>query len=101
VKSRLAARVAARHGQVFIKTVVPAVIKPARTLWNEFIAFVFLCFAAMFGIRTAHLAMDYSKVAASDGLGALIRLSIAGACTAVMLWFGISSLLKARKISRS
>jgi len=55
----------------------------------------------MFGIRTAHLAMDYSKVAASDGLGALIRLSIAGACTAVMLWFGISSLLKARKISRS
>ena len=36
-------RDAVKHGRVFVKHVVPAVIKPARTLWNEVIGFIFIC----------------------------------------------------------
>jgi len=31
-------------------------------------------------------------------MGDLIRLLMAGGCTLVMLWFGLSSFLRARKI---
>jgi hypothetical protein len=77
---------------------VPAVIKPARTLWNEFIGFVFLCLAGIFGIRTIQHALEYSKAPAAGGLGILI---LGGFVTLIMLWFGLTSLLKARKIARS
>jgi hypothetical protein len=90
-----------RHGQVFLKHVVPAVIKPARTLWNEFIGFIFLCFGVIFGFKAGRLALDYAKGSPQDGPGSLVRLVIAGICTLIMLWFGLTSFLKARKISRS
>jgi hypothetical protein len=90
-----------RQGKVFAQHVVPAVIKPARTLWNEFIAFLFCCFAAIFGFKTAHLARDYATAPPTEESGALLRLAIAGFCTLLMLWFGIGSYLRARKISRS
>ncbi len=80
---------------------VPAVMKPARTLWNEFIGFLFCCFGVIFGFKTAHLAIDFSKAASEEGMGPVLRLSVAGFCTLLMLYFGIGSFLKARKISRS
>src|SRR5262245_38211231 len=88
---RAAGRIAKRHGQQCVKHVVPAVTKPARTLWNEFIGFVFLCFAVIFGFKTAHLAIDYVQPGPGDGIGELIRLAIAGFCTLVMAWFGVTS----------
>ncbi|HTS28523.1 MAG TPA: hypothetical protein VMH81_21765 [Bryobacteraceae bacterium] len=99
--SRLAARYAARHGREFVRHVVPAVAKPVRTLWNDFIAFLFGCLAVFFGFETARLARTYLKAAPADAFGDLIRLSVSGFCTVVVLWYGLSSYLRARKISRS
>lgn len=101
VWTRLASRVAARHGREFARHVIPAVIKPARTLWNEFIGFLFCCLAVTFGFKTVRLAIDFSKGGPDDHMGDLVRLSMTGFFTLVMLWFGLSSFLRARKISRS
>jgi hypothetical protein len=90
-----------RQGRQFARHVIPAVVKPARTLWNQFIAFLFFCFAIIFGFKTAHLAIDFSSANAEEGMGPLFRLAVAGVCTLLMLGFGIGSFLKARKISRS
>jgi hypothetical protein len=101
VWTRPAARIAARHGREFVRHVVPAVAKPARTLWNDFIAFLFCCLAITFGVETWRLARAYAKAAPADAGGDLFRLCISGVCTLVMLWYGLSSYLRARKISRS
>ena len=80
-----------RQGRQFLNHVVPAVIKPARTLWNEVIGFLFLCLAVIFGFNgvRAYLANESVKV------------FLAAPLTLIMAWFGISSFLRARKISRS
>jgi len=80
-----------RNGRVFAKHVVPAVMKPARTLWNEVIGFLFLCLAVIFGFNgvRAYLNDEIPKVL------------LAAPLTFIMAWFGISSFLRARKISRS
>jgi hypothetical protein len=101
VLSRLATRYAVRHSREFVRHVVPAVAKPARTLWNEFIAFLFGCLAITFGFETWRFARAFSKAAPADAFGDLVRLCVAGFCTLVMFWFGLSSYLRARKISRS
>jgi hypothetical protein len=76
-------------------------MKPARTLWNDFIAFIFLCFGMIFGFKTVHLAREFSSATEAEGIGPLLRLAIAGFCTLMMLWFGVGSYVRARKISRS
>ena len=80
-----------RHGRQFLNHVVPAVVKPARTLWNEVIGFLFLCLAVILGFNTvrSYLAHD------------AFRVFLAGPMTLIMAWFSISSFLRARKISRS
>ena len=80
-----------QQGRLLVQHVLPAILKPARTLWNEIIGFLFLSFAVIFGIQGFRYFM------AGDG----VRLFFAGFCTCVMGWFGISSFRRARKISRS
>jgi hypothetical protein len=76
---------------MLIKHIVPAVIKPARTLWNEVIGFFFLCLGTMFGFATVRAIINQDVLrAVAAGLGALL-----------MAWYGITSFLRARKISRS
>jgi hypothetical protein len=87
-------RLALQQGRLLVKHIMPAVIKPLHTLWNEVIGFLFLSFAVIFG----GYAVRY-YVRGGDGDGA--RLIIAAFCTLLMAWFGISSFLRARKISRS
>jgi hypothetical protein len=101
VWTRAASRLAARHSREFVRHVVPAVAKPARTLWNEFIAFLFMCLAVPFGFKTVQLARVYVKSAPADAFADLFRLCIAGFCTLLFLLYGLSSYLRARKISRS
>src|SRR5689334_25098023 len=84
-------RDAVKNGRAFVKHVVPAVIKPARTLWNEVIGFVFLCMGVIFGFKAARYVID----------GDHARMIVAVPCTLLMLWFAISSFLRARRISRS
>jgi hypothetical protein len=76
---------------MLIKHIVPAVIKPARTLWNEVIGFFFLCLGVMFGFTTVRAVLNHD----------MLRAVAAGLCTGLMAWYGITSFLRARKISRS
>jgi len=94
-------RDAVKHGRVFVKHVVPAVIKPARTLWNEVIGFVFSCIAVMFGFRTGRLYLDYVATDPAGQGPAMGRFVLALACTLLMLYFAVTSFLRARRISRS
>jgi hypothetical protein len=75
----------------FIKHVVPAVIKPARALWNEVIGFIFLCLGASFGLT----AVRYAR------RGETLQVVVCCIATLVMAYYGVSSFLRARKISRS
>jgi hypothetical protein len=90
-----------RHGRAFLQHVVPAVVKPARTLWNELIGFLFLCLGIVFGIKTGTYIRDFMSTPPGAATGDLIRMTMAGFCTLVMLWYGFSSFRRARKISRS
>ena len=94
-------RDAVKNSRVFVKHVVPAVIKPARTLWNEVIGFIFLCIAVMFGFRTGRLYFDYVATAPTEQGGAMGRLVLAAISTLLMSYFAITSFLRARRISRS
>jgi hypothetical protein len=95
---------AIRGGVQFVRHVVPAVLKPARTLWNEVIGFFFLCFAVVFGFKTARYALDFAHASTSKTEGAgdeLLRLVMAGFCTLLLSWYGVTSFRRARKIARS
>jgi len=87
----LAGRKAVRQGRMFAEHVAPAIIKPARALWNQVIGFIFLCLAVPCANKAIHYAMA----------GDHARLFIAGIPTILLSWFGLSSFLLARRISRS
>ena len=85
------------QGAQFLKHVVPGVVKPIRALWNEVIGFLFLSLAflgAVSGYRSILRNFDGDP---DD----VLRLVIVGLFVLVMAGFGISSFLRARKISRS
>jgi glycerol-3-phosphate dehydrogenase len=50
-----------RHGREFLKHVLPAIVKPARTLWNEVIGFLFLNFAVIFGYKTVRYWLTFDR----------------------------------------
>jgi TRAP-type C4-dicarboxylate transport system permease small subunit len=93
--------ISSRHGREFIRHVVPAVLKPARTLWNEVIGFLFLCFAIIFGFKAVRTYLDFAEAPAAEATEHLVRLAMTVFCTLLMLYFGVTSFLRARKISRS
>jgi hypothetical protein len=94
-------RKAIRHGGSFFKHIIPAIVKPMHALWNEVIGFFFLCFSAFFGVRAAAYYRSYTQAPAAAAPGEFLRVVITGFFAVVMAWFGISSFLRARKISRS
>jgi hypothetical protein len=81
--------------------VVPAVLKPARTLWNEVIGFLFICLAVIFGSATVSSYLAFAKAAPDAAIGPLLRLVMGSFGTFILLYYGISSFLRARRISRS
>ncbi len=80
----------------FLQHVVPALIKPMRVLWNEMMGFVFICLGLIPipGGITAYREFQ-------DGGEGLFRILLTMLFSGVMLYFGITSFLRARKISRS
>jgi hypothetical protein len=76
-------------------------MKPVRTLWNEVIGFLFLCLGVVFGFQTGRYIRNFLHAPPETAPGELIRASMAGFCTLLMLWYGVSSFLRARRISRS
>ena len=94
-------RKAVRHGGKFLKHIVPAIVKPMHSLWNEVIGFFFACFATVFGFRTFSYYKIYVQAPPAAAPGELMRVVVTAFFALVMAWFGISSFLRARKISRS
>lgn len=81
---------------LFVEHVVPGVVRPMRALWNEIIGFIFIVLAVAMtpGLFRAFRDLDTPS-------GSLGRLFLAATFVVVLLYFGISSFLRARKISRS
>jgi hypothetical protein len=94
-------RQAIRHGGSFLKHIIPAVVKPMHSLWNEVIGFFFLCFAVFFGIRTYSYYTKYQEAAPAMAASELMRVVTTAFFALVFVYFGVSSFLKARRISRS
>jgi hypothetical protein len=94
-------QVTARHTREFVKHVVPAVLKPARTLWNEVIGFVFFCLAVYCGSGVVRAYLKLGDAPPDQASGHLFRLVLSAFATFLMLYFAVSSFLRARKISRS
>jgi hypothetical protein len=90
-----------RNGREFVKHVVPAVLRPARTLWNEVIGFFFICLAVYCGSGAVRAYLKLASAPPDEATGVLLRLGMSAFSTALMLYFGITSFLRARKISRS
>ena len=85
----------------FLKHIVPAIVKPIHALWNEVIGFLFLSFATVFGFRTVTYFRQLQSANDANVGGALLRVLMAGFCALLLGWFGVTSFLRARKISRS
>lgn len=81
----------ARQAGKFVKHVLPAAVKPVHSLWHEILGFIFLLFAAV----------AIWKVARNSTRLGPIQLAILGLFIVVMVIYGVSSFLKARRISRS
>jgi len=90
-----------RSGREFVKHIVPAVLKPARTLWNEVIGFFFFCLAVYCGSGAVRSYLKLAGAPPEQAAGNLFRLGMSVFCTLLMLYFGVTSFLRARKISRS
>ncbi len=79
----------------FARHTLPVAIRPVRILWNQLIGVTFLLLAM------APAPYEYKALKNFTGDGASWwRLVLSGVFTAVMLAYGISSFLKARKIAR-
>jgi hypothetical protein len=82
--------------QAFLGHVVPNVIRPLQALWNQLIGFIFLLIAA----GTTPTAVRNVREFNGDFEGTM-RVGVTFIFMAVMLYFGITSLLRARRITRS
>lgn len=79
----------------FFSFVIPGILKPIRVLWNEMIGFVFLCLGLL------PLPSAYRAWQDWEGAGAGFRFLMTASFSVVMLYFGITSFLRARTINRS
>jgi hypothetical protein len=90
-----------RSAREFVKHVVPAILKPAWALWNEVIGFVFFCLAVYCGSGVVRAYLQLGGAKPDQEAGHLFRLVLSASATLLMLYFAISSFLRARKITRS
>jgi hypothetical protein len=80
----------------FLGHVIPGIIRPMHALWNEVIGFFFIVLAIWFAPSA------YRSARAIDGGSeSLLKAVVSVGFTLLMVYFGISSFLKARKITRS
>ena len=76
----------------FLAYVLPGVVKPLHTLWNQVIGFLFLVLALL---PIPSTIRNWGQ----EGNG--LRLALTIPFMLLMGWFGVSSFWKARKISKS
>lgn len=80
----------------FLEHVMPGVMRPLRVLWHEVIGFIFIVLAVIFGssaIRNYHLLRSEEI--------SILRMVVSFFLPVLMAYFGITSFLRARRISRS
>ena len=82
---------AVKNSGEFVKHVVPAAVKPVHALWHELLGFLFLLFATLAGFRMYRDSASMSPV----------KIVMLGFFILVTTTYGISSIIKARRISRS
>ena len=83
--------------KLFISSFLPSIVKPLHALWNELLAITFalLAVAITFGpLRKGYRELDGDPANAIK-FGAAVFVDV------LMIWFGIQSFRRARKISRS
>jgi hypothetical protein len=80
----------------FVEHVVPGVVRPLRVLWHEIIGFIFIVLAIVFGSS----AFRNYRLIHSEEIS-ILRLAVSIFLPLLMAYFGITSFLRARKISRS
>ncbi|HEX4276157.1 MAG TPA: hypothetical protein VHZ74_12420 [Bryobacteraceae bacterium] len=81
----------ARHAGKFVKHVLPAAVKPVHSLWHEIMGFIFLAFA---GIAA------WKVIRNASSMGPL-QMALVIPLIVITAGYGVSSFLKARRISRS
>jgi hypothetical protein len=81
----------------FLGHVLPGVVRPLHALWNEIIGFLFLIFAGLSGAAVFRGVRDFDGNAET----LFMRIVLPSVFGLLMAYFGISSFLRARKISRS
>jgi hypothetical protein len=77
-------------------SVMPGILKPLRTLWNEMMAFAFMAGAVLFGSAAyrEHLKVEQDR-------SSVWLVLLPGFACVVFIIFGLQSFFKARKISKS
>ena len=80
----------------FLRHVVPGVIRPLHALWNEVIGFLFIVIAVVAGFYVARAVRNFE-----GDIESLFRIVLPALFGLVMGYFGVSSFLRARKITRS
>jgi hypothetical protein len=83
------------QARLFFTHVLPAILRPMRTLWHEIIGFFFLAFAAWALIRAVPMVREFNGDADS-----FFKLILVVIFVGVMGYYGVTSFLRARKISR-
>lgn len=88
----------ASGGTVFrlVTQVVPGIIRPLRALWNQMLGFVFIVMASA---AVPLLIRDYKHF--NGDFDSVFRLGLEAIFAVMMLYFGVTSLMRARRISRS
>jgi hypothetical protein len=83
-------------GKKFLSHVLPGIMRPLRILWNEMIAFVFVCFAVPAGLKVYSFWKDFDGEPKS-----LFGLILSGLFFVTMIFFALTSFRRAKKISRT
>ena len=82
---------AAKQSEAFVKHVVPAAVKPLHSLWHQILGFVFLVFAGLAAWKV------WRSTAPIDPL----MLALVVIFIIVMAGYGVASIRKSNRISRS
>ena len=83
-------------GRKFLDHVLPGIVRPMHTLWNEVIGFVFISLAMLTLPSMWRIYKNFDGQAES-----LVRMGITLVFALIMLLFGIGSFRRSKKISRS
>ena len=81
--------------QSFLGHVLPGVIRPLHALWNQVIGFLFLVLALSPVPSIVRNVRTYQSDPES-----LFRIVLSATFTLIMLYFAVTSLLRARRITR-